>query len=314
MRAVAVVICVVAACRGGAPRPGAGPVTTLPAIEAQPAAPDDPIVATVDGRPVYGSCVAAQAAALHEDARRALDDCIGFELLAGAAAAQGVAKDPDVIDGYRRALVGRFLDVEFRDRYRTWDDLPAALAGAVWEHNKFRMHRPEYRFATYARAPIADNASPADQAAARQLIDDIYAQVKDRHDLFPDDLIAIAQDAAHGRRVDLLRDPFGTAFDGPGHPSFAHPLFDIPAIGSVSPPVRTKWGWDIILWTGDLPPLETSAADVRAQLFPQLRRDWFEHWIDDLARARNDDITVDDAQLARLAPKDDGAKPPPGKP
>jgi hypothetical protein len=317
MRALAVAALVSLAglaCRGGAPRPSSAPAATLPPIEARPAAADDPIVAKVDGRPVYGSCVAAQAAALHEDKARALDDCIGFELLAGAAAARGVAGDPIVIDGYRRALVGRFLDVEFRDRFRAWDDLPAAFTTPAWDQNAWRMHRPEYRWATYVRAPLAPGASPADEAAARQLIDDIYARVKDRHDLFPDDLIAIADDAAHGRAFDRLRDPYGTAIGGPAHSTFWRPLFQIPAIGSVSPPSRTKWGWDIILWTGVTPPLESTADELRAQMFPVLRREWFEHWIDDLARARNDDIEVHEDQLARLAPPDDAkAAPPPRK-
>jgi hypothetical protein len=312
MRALAITALFAIACRGGAPRASSGPIATLPPIEARPAATDDVIVAKVDGRPVWGSCVAAQVAALHEDKARALDDCIGFELLAGAAQAAGVARDPDVIDGYRRALVGRFLDVEFRDRYRSWDDLPAAIGGPAWDANKFRMHRPAYRYATYVRAPVAKGAPPAADAAAHQLADEIYARVKDRHDLFTDDLIRIGTDVANGRPLETRKEPYGTATTGPADQTFVQPLFAIPAIGSVSPPSRTKWGWDIILWSGELTALETPEAEVRATLFPELRREWFEKWIGDLAQQRNDDIAIDQAQLARIAPKE--ATPPPKGP
>ena len=286
---------------GGAPAPAHAPAVKLPSIEARPAAPDDPVVAKVDGRPIYGSCVAAQAAALHEDRRHALDDCIGFELLAGAAAAHGVAKDPDVIDRYRQALVGRFLDVDFRDKYRTFADLPASISGPAFDSLKWRMHRPEYRYSVYVRAVLGDQATPADDRAAHDLIDQIYARVAGRKDLFPADLFAIAREVAGPRTIELLPTPYGTGVDGPGDPTYTRPLFALGAIGEVTPPVRTTWGWDLILWTDTLPPLETSADELRAWMFPELRRAWFEHWIDDLARADDAQITIDDARLAKLA-------------
>lgn len=305
MRALACAAIAYAACRGGGRPHAAARAIVLPSIEARPTAPDDAIVAKVDGRPIYGSCVAAQAAALHEDRTHALDDCIGFELLAGAAAARGVARDPDVIDGYRQALVGRFLDVAFRDAYRTFTDLPASLRDPAFHNLEWRMHRPEYRFSVYVRATVGEKATPADEQAAHALMDQIYARVAGRKDLFPDDLFAIAREVAGPRAIEMLTTPYGTGVDGPGDPTYTKPLFALGAVGEVTPPSRTTWGWDLILWTDSLPALETSADDLRAWMFPELRRAWFERWIDDLAREANADIAIDEARLKTLVPADD---------
>jgi hypothetical protein len=316
MRGLVVLMMLVAACRGGG-RPRGEARVVLPSIEARPRAIDDPIVAKVDGRPIYGSCVAAQAAALHEDRKRALDDCIGFELLAGAAAARGVTRDPDVKDGYRRALVSRYVDAEFTARVTTWDDLPADLRDTAFHKLAWRMHRPEYRFAVYVRAPLGDQATPADDAAARALIEQIYDRLKDREDLFPVDLYATADEVAGNRRVDKSGSPYGTGLDGPGDKTFTQPLFAIPAIGQVAPPARTKWGWDLILWVDTMPPLELSADELKQQLFPDLRRAYFDRWVQDVARAQHVEVVVDEDRVAALVPpddQDDQTSPPPGAP
>jgi hypothetical protein len=294
-----------AACRGGGRAHVATRAIVLPSIEARPASADDAIVAKVDGRPIYGSCVAAQAASLHEDRTRALDDCISFELLAGAAAARGVAHDPDVIDGYRQALVGRFLDVAFRDKYRTFTDLPASLRDPAFASLQWRMHRPEYRYSVYVRAVVGEKATPADEQAAHALMDQIYARVAGKKDLFPADLFAIAREVAGPRPIEMLTSPYGTGINGPGDQTYTRPLFALDAIGEVTPPSRTTWGWDLILWTDTMPALETSAEDLRAWMFPDLRRAWFERWIDELARADDADIVIDETRLKTMVPPDD---------
>lgn len=310
MRRLLVTLVVAGACRGGHRPPAETPIV-LPSIEARPADAADLVVAKVDGRPVYGSCVAAQATAHHEDRKQALDDCIGLELLAGAAAARGLAKDPDVALAYRRALVARFVDVEFRQKFARWDDLPASLRDLAFKKYAWRMHRPEYRYAVYVRAPLDDKATPADDAAAHALMQAVYDRLKDRDDLFPVDLYATADELAHGQRVDRSPSPYGTGIAGPGDRTFTEPLFSIASIGRIAPPARTKWGWDVILWVDTMTALETSADDLRAFLFPELRRTYFDQWVEELAKRRQDEIVVDEDRFARLAPADE---PPPGAP
>src|SRR5262245_24622681 len=83
------------------PTPTGPPAAWLPT----PAA-DDVQVATVNGKPVWGSCVTAQGA--HAASKQdALKQCIDFELMAQAADARGLATDPDVALATRTALVSQ---------------------------------------------------------------------------------------------------------------------------------------------------------------------------------------------------------------
>src|SRR5439155_20343050 len=83
------------------PTPTGPPAAWLPTT-----APDDVQVATVNGKPVWGSCVTAQAA--HATSKQdALKQCIDFELLAQEANAHGIATDPDVALATRTALVSQ---------------------------------------------------------------------------------------------------------------------------------------------------------------------------------------------------------------
>src|SRR5262249_32983841 len=59
------------------------------------ALPGDEVVATVDGRAIYASAVRTQAAARGVDVRRALDDLVTAEVLAGEAVRRGLAGDRD---------------------------------------------------------------------------------------------------------------------------------------------------------------------------------------------------------------------------
>src|SRR5688500_12830444 len=105
MRALAAIL-VLSACGHGASTPPEPVRHVVPTTaEAQPAGADDLVVARVDGRPVYGSCVRAQVAGLGVDVAAALDQCVAFELLAGAADAQGLRADEDVGDAWRREMV-----------------------------------------------------------------------------------------------------------------------------------------------------------------------------------------------------------------
>ena len=80
------------------PAPSGPPAPTI-----APAARGDVQVATVDGRPVWGSCVTAQVArgATREEGLR---QCVDFELLAEAAEHRDFATDPEVVHATRAAL------------------------------------------------------------------------------------------------------------------------------------------------------------------------------------------------------------------
>ena len=106
MRLAALALCAAACGSSSPPAQPAGPPAQLVAA---PAGASDGVVAHVNGRPVYGSCVSAQAAAHKLDAKGALRECIDFELLAQAAEAKGLALDHDVAYATKTSLVSRVL-------------------------------------------------------------------------------------------------------------------------------------------------------------------------------------------------------------
>src|SRR4051812_37787776 len=115
MRRLAVVVLVgFAGCgRSAAPTPRAHSTALGGELIDPGAGSGDVIVATVDGRPVWGSCVAGHMAARGVDRDRALEDCIDLELLAAAAIHRGLAADPDTQTELRAALVDGFVTDEF---------------------------------------------------------------------------------------------------------------------------------------------------------------------------------------------------------
>src|SRR5688500_1194279 len=101
---------------GGSKSPSAPAPSGPPASFIAAPARDDVQVATVNGRPVWGSCVTGQGArgATRDEA---LAQCIDFELLAQAAEARGLAVDPDVVLATRTALVSQLVAREYEDKY-----------------------------------------------------------------------------------------------------------------------------------------------------------------------------------------------------
>lgn len=284
-RVALVLLATAAACGGDATRP---PATAPPDLRALPASADDPVVARVDGRPVYGSCVAAQAAGRGVDRATALDDCVNLELLAGAALARGLDRDPDVAAAGRDAAANRFVELEFARRYRSFDDLPASIQAQIVDDSKDRSGGFEMRRSYFARVQVdkADFGQARDRAALA-LVEAAYAQLRDRRDLFRGDVAAAVRAAA-------AADPSFTVEAAAASPTRADfglnehyraGLFKVPEVGMVSPPVRTPWGWDLILFeeVRQIPAVDHAALHAKA--FPEARRALFEHWTTGLARA-----------------------------
>lgn len=300
MRALACALLV--ACGGSAdptPRIGTG-VSTV----ATRARPDDAIVAQVNGRPIYASCVEAQAKG--RAARAGLDDCIAFELLAQEAERRGLAADPDVVDETRSALVNRVVETAYEDRYKTPADMGEVLAKAV-ERNRAWLDIPERRASAYVRFQIKPDA-PADQdARAKELIEAFAQRVANETGLTAGhlDMFSKAFFDPQNVKVEVAVVPFFTK-NGLAL-GYRDALFDIPEIGRTSPhAVRTQWGWDVILLTDRLPAQKFTREQAATEAFPEFRRSYFNAWVDQLAKANGIRITRDDKAIATL---DDEAKP-----
>jgi hypothetical protein len=283
-----------AGCRGDQKAPAAPRTTSLAAGEMTDpgAGAGDVVVATVDGRPVWASCVEHHAKARGLTREAALDACVELELLAAAAVARGIGDDASIQRDLRAALVDGFVGDEFEDVFTTAAALPPGVVDQAVVHYAGQLDVPEERTVVYARAkffadakaPPPAEGSPED-LAAKAFAGEIYAQVAGKDDLFPDDIYAAARAVAGTRNFHLGDKPFTMPRHGVAVESFAAAGFAIPAIGQVSPPTRTRWGWDVILLVDIAPPVHRTRDELVAEQFPNLRRLYFDQvWTRELAK------------------------------
>lgn len=283
-----VLVLAVIGCGGSSePEPQAAAAWSI----VQPASSaDDVVVATVNGRPVWGSCVAAQG----KPPKVGLDDCIAFELMAQRAEAKGLGSDPNVLDAARTAMVSRVIATEFEDKVKTEADLHGAYDDEI-QKRLYLMHQPELRASAYLRVPVAENAPAAEDEAAHALAQQLADPLRDETGLFAVTIDEVADRIAQGRKVehqvvpararDQLNKVYGDA------------LFGIPDVGRIAGPVRTKWGWDVILWTEGWPPRERTRDEIVAEMFPELRRKYFLRWSVGVQRELGVKVEVDVSQM-----------------
>jgi hypothetical protein len=254
-------VLILAACGGSTQQPPPMPSGPPAPMVAGGLGSDDVVVATVNGRPVWGSCVEAQ---------RSLDDCIGFELMAQEAEKRGLASDPDVVLGTRTAMVSRLVEKEYEAKYTHPSDF-----GDVWdrlvEKQRYRWDHPEVRASFYVRVADQATAEKIADAAANQtgwmspMLYDLAKQITGKDDVEHADVPP--------KLARQLEDHYGAA------------LYAIPAIGRTSPATHTQWGWDVILWTDALPETHLTQQQLLAEVLPEVQRSFFSVWVHQLELA-----------------------------
>jgi hypothetical protein len=281
--------------------------TAAPAVIATPQlTAEDLEVAKVNGRPVWASCVAAQAGVISAasrtaDQRRAeaLEQCIAFELLAQAAEARRTAEAPEVADATRAAAVNRLVATDFEQRYRTAADLPQPVELAM-KRNAWRMHIVQLRGSTFARFVVPKGAPPELEARAHALADRLSAALAGEPGLYNVHLADAAARIAVGAGIKLeTADVKPTHQDDLVEP-YARALYAIPEVGRIAPAVRTPWGWDVVLWTGGVEPKETSREELIAEMLPDLRRRQFQLWVTQLGKRLGVHVEIDQAGVGKL--------------
>jgi hypothetical protein len=263
-----------AACDSSAPRKVPAPSGPPAPLTATPATPDDPIVATVDGKPVYGSCVAIQAGRGATKAE-ALEQCIDFELLAQAAAEY--ASDPEVALATRTALVSQLVVRDYEARYTRPADF-----GSYWDRavalNKRRVEHGEARASAYVRIPVAATASPDEDARVRVIAEELARALSSERGLMAPHLDELARQIIGDRAtIDFAAVP-PYLDEGGLVPEYARTLFAIPEVGRTSDAVRTKWGWDVILLTELFPAARPTSEEVVEKMLPDVKRSYFSVW------------------------------------
>ena len=268
-------ILLLAACGGEAKK---APAAARPdALRA--AAAGRTVVARVNGEPIYDDCVARQAGT-GEDLQAALDDCVGFELLAQEALRRGYLDAPEVSDARRREMVRGLIAAEFSPTLDDPSDIPAADIQWLWDTQlKSSYNKPERRRATYCRVGVKKKTP---RGGERDLKAKAYAEQIHRAmqglTFTPELLAFTCHLASGGRKVRTTTQETEPFADNGGYGGgryareFAAAAFSVDKVGHVSQPTRTEWGWDIVLLTDIRPPETTSFAEAEPEIREMLLR------------------------------------------
>jgi hypothetical protein len=273
------VLGVVAACGSSAPSATtSGPPA---AMQATPAAGDIEI-ARVNGQPVWGSCVAAQAAGGRVTRDQAVRDCIDFELMAQAAEHRGLARDPEVIEQTRTALVDRVVAVSYELGYRKPEDFGDAWDEFVKKRKMVgRLKHPEYRASVHVLVPVP---AGGDDTAAHALAAHIAAATADERGMLEPHFLASVRTVtpivpcATGITVpcwERLAPFLPFALEAP----FSDALWKIPEIGRTAGPVRSSFGWHVILWTDSVPATDPTPDQITASILAEIKPWYFARWV-----------------------------------
>ena len=295
MRCVVAVV-IVSAC-GGTPAPTSAPQSGPAAsLTAMPAGASDVQVATVNGKPVYGSCVAKQAAR-GATKQQALEQCIAFELLAQQAAQY--ATDPDVTLATHTAMVSELVAREYEQKFQQPTDFGAFWSQIV-DKNRERLVHDEARASAYVRVPVPKGASPADEANAKAIADELAAALNKERGLMMPNLQEIALRVV-GTRAKLESQAVPAYLNNGGLvDEYAKPLFAIPEVGRTTGPVRTPWGWDIILLTELIPAAHPSESELVEKALPDVKRIYFPQWVAQLGTKLGVSVKVFDDNVPKL--------------
>jgi hypothetical protein len=286
------------ACSGShapPPTPSGPPAPML----ATPTAPDDVQVATVNGRPVWGSCVTAQTT---RGASRdeAVKQCIDFELMAQAAEARGLQTDHEVVVATRTALVSQLVAKEYEDKFTRPADFGAFWTKSI-EKNRAHFDHEEARGSVYARIEVPKNAPPDVEAKAKQQIDAIYAALADERGLMKPHVEAIAKRVVGDvPQLEVAAVPADLRVGGRLDQTYVNQLFTIAEIGRVAPPIRTKWGWDVILFDSVVPAIHATPDELAAAALPEIKRGFFPYWVNRIGQSLGVHVQLVDKNLPLL--------------
>lgn len=293
MRRALVILAWLAAC-GSQTTPVPTPTGPAAAMQEKPA-PDDVVVATVNGKSVYGSCLTAQGPRA-KSKQDALEQCIAFELMAQEADARGLAADHEVAAATRTALVNELVAVDYEDKYTKPSDF-----GATWDQlyakNSFRYDHEEYRASAYVRVDVPDGVV---DEQARTIMTEVAAALEDERGLMPPHFKEIAERVAAGRRpITFATVPPFTRISQLNI-DYAEALFAIREIGRTSPPVRTPWGWDVVLYSDVIPAERPSPEKLAEEMLPEVKRAFFATWTNQIVQRLGVKIEVVEKNLPLL--------------
>lgn len=230
-----------------------------PAVLVAAVAADDPVVATVDGRPIHASDVKVQATAAGVDARTALSSLVDAEVLAGQALREGLIADRDVIQSRREQEARRYIVTQLEPETRV---APEATVRRVFEREKLSFDHPEYVEVWNLVALPGKSSTPDDKARAHaQMI-----ALGQRAPACTTDAEFAALASAASGQIPVRAEKLTFPREGVVEDAFAAAAFLLTRPGQTSPPVETSYGWHLVRLVRHEPARHTPFEQARPEL------------------------------------------------
>jgi peptidyl-prolyl cis-trans isomerase C len=243
----------------------------------------DPVVATVDERPLRASDVALQARARKESPRAALAELVDAEVLAGEAARRGLVHYREALEAARAAAVRRLLGQTF-EKEVTPSLVPMTAVRRFYADNAATFDHDELVDLWHILVPVANSSTSEERQAARAAAEELAARARGVATVEAFTVLAGRVKAPRPVRSEHVV----TERDGWTVRSFSYPAFDLlKRPGDTSPVVETEYGYHVMYLVRRLPPAHIPIAQleprIRAGLFPSFQRREFLQYADRLA-------------------------------
>jgi len=283
-----------AGCRGAGPTARSGAASRVEPHE---------VVARVDGRRVLAADLRHQMRR-GADRRKALDDLIAFELLAGEALRRGLDRDPSVVRARKRALANLMVRRSFGDHF-TKASIPERLLRQAYEANIRRFVHPELVKVVHLVAIARRKRhGAAHHERARKLAARAHS-IATAGRLSPDEFAQIA-DLLHERaRADgvlFKSERLTTPRRNYTEASFADAAFALTRPGAISSVVATRYGYHVIYLEQRIAGVDRAfsevADDLRDRVFDDAREVVFGEYVDKLEKPYQ--VTLFPEVIARL--------------
>jgi PPIC-type PPIASE domain len=229
-------------------------------------APD--VVSTVNDAVIHADELRELANSAGLSAAEALRRLQAERLLEQEAERRGYAGDSTSQRLARQALVQALLERDVESEPVSDAEVASAYAGAV-----SRFERPEKRTSTHLLARLPNAPTPEQERAAHDFADYACKQLLAASDV-PATLEELQHETSPLFSVVMEKLP-AVAQRGAFVPAFSEALFSLPGTGVVPHPVRSEFGFHVIIVTAITPaeptPLEAAQATLRRELATRKR-------------------------------------------
>jgi len=275
--------------------------------------PGDVVVAEVNGRPILGSEVRHRSQTRGLTAREACDELIDEELLVQEAERRGLHRDRAVVEAGKQAAVYRLLAETFEKDY-TPSHVPEAELRRIYKRESRRwFNRPELR--RFGHAYLTRPWSKQNRRwtldvekdrELRRVMRNFARLVAEKRPKTWEAFKALAATFDQGDQPLVVGKSLQSHKDL--RRPFADALFALEGAGAFSEVIETKPWFHVAFLIEVLPRKSITFAqareDIRAKLFPHVRKKAFAAWVDKIKqqctiRVKPENLPVDDQPTDR---------------